>query len=81
MKDKVALKSGYYFMVFDKEEIPFFDELEKTNQIIEKDNQEYNLYRAPTWELAQKVDALMDSENIGIGYSIDDYLKEEKINI
>ena len=77
----VALKSGYYFMIFKKEEIPFFYELEKTNKAIIKDNKKYNLYEAPNWDIAQKVDALMDKKN-EIGYEIDNYLNNDfkKVN-
>lgn len=67
----VALKSGYYFMIFKKDDIPFFNDLKKTNQMIKKDNEEFNLYEAPTWELAQKVDDLMGNE--WDGYDIDEY--------
>lgn len=77
--NKVALRSGYYFMLFDKNDIPFFNALEKTNRVILKDNQEYHLYEAPTWEIAQKVDALMGNDDLG--YSIDDYAIDKKINV
>ena len=59
-------------MLFKKDEVPFFDELEKTNKVVLKDNKKYYLYDAPTWDVAQKVDALMGNEFIG--YDIDDYL-------
>lgn len=66
-------------MIFDKEDIPFFNELENTNKIIRKDNVDYNLYSAPTWEIAQKVDAFMGNDELG--FSIDDYVidKNKKI--
>lgn len=78
---KVALKSGYYFMVFNKDEVPFFNELEKTKKIILFENENYYLYDAPTWEIAQKIDALMDSKKIGLGYDIDDYELKESIKM
>lgn len=78
-EDKVALKSGYYFMIFEKEDIPFFDELKKTDRLVSKDNQEYHLYEAPNWEIAKKVDDLMGNENIG--YDIDEYSVDNNINI
>ena len=77
--NKVALRSGYYFMLFDKNDIPFFNELEKTNRVILMDNQEYHLYESPTWEIAQKVDALMGDDELG--FSIDDYELNKKINV
>ncbi len=66
-------------MIFEKDEIPFFSELEKTNRVVFKDNEEYYLYDALTWELAKKVDALMD--NKGLGFDIDDYIVDKNINI
>ena len=69
---KVAIKSGYYFMIFEKGQVPFFDELKRTEKIISKDGKEYYLYEAPTWDVAQKVDAFM--VNNDLGYDIDDYL-------
>lgn len=77
--DKIALKSGYYFMIFEKEDIPFFDELKKTDKIISKDNQEYYLYEATNWNIAKKVDAFMGNENLG--YDIDEYSVDNNINI
>lgn len=75
----VALKSGLYFMIFKRDDIPFFDELNKTNHVICKDNKEYYLYDAPTWEIAKKVDAFMGNE--WLGYDIDEYTVEKNINV
>lgn len=66
-------------MIFDKEDIPFFNELEKTNQVIRKDNIDYNLYSAPNWDIAQKVDAFMGNDELG--FSIDDYIIEKSKEI
>lgn len=78
-EEKIALKSGYYFMIFEKDKVPFFDELEKTNKVILKDNQKYHLYTAPTWEVAQKVDAFMGNDELG--YDIDEFLLNKDIKI
>ena len=78
-KEMIALKSGYYFMIFEKDKVPFLNELEKTDKVILKDNQEYHLYAAPTWEVAQKVDAFMGEGDLG--YDIDEYLVNKDINI
>lgn len=78
-EEMIALKSGYYFMIFKKDSIPFFDELEKTNKVILKDNKKYNLYTAPTWDVAQKVDAFMGNDNLG--YDIDEFLFDKDIKI
>lgn len=66
-------------MIFKKDDIPFFSELEKTNKIVRKDDIEYNVYTAPTWEIAQKVDDFMGNNDLG--YDIDDYLVNKDINI
>ncbi len=66
-------------MIFERDDIPFFSELKKTNRVILKDNEKYFLYEAPTWKFAKKVDALMDNE--GIGFDIDDYIVNKNINI
>ena len=80
--DKVAIKSGYYFMIFDKDEVPFLNKLTKTNRQIEFDDWIYDLYDAPNWNLAKQVDALMDSKNMGVGYDIDDYeIRKDNISI
>lgn len=79
MENKVALKSGYYFMIFNKSDIPFFDELKQTNTIVNFNDTNYNLYEAPTWELAQRIDGLMGSDFLG--YSIDDYSVDNDIKI
>lgn len=77
--DLIALKSGYFFMIFKKDDIPFFSELEKTNKVVRKDDIEYSVYSAPTWEIAQKVDNLISNSNLV--YEIDDYLVNKNIKI
>lgn len=78
-KEQIALKSGYYFNTYNKDDIPFFNELEKTNKQILKDNITYDVYQAPTWEVAQKVDAFMDKD--GLGYDLDEYQVNNNLNI
>lgn len=77
--DLIALKSGLYFMIFKKDDIPFFDELNKTNRVVCKDNKEYHLYDAPNWEVAKKIDALMGDD--WLGYDIDEYSVDKNINV
>ncbi|MBQ8891300.1 MAG: hypothetical protein IJ068_00335 [Bacilli bacterium] len=67
-------------MIFNKDEVPFLNELEKSNIKVKLDR-EYYLYTAPTWEIAEKIDDLMNSKDIGIGYAIDDYIIEKDIKI
>ena len=78
---KIALKSGYYFMIFNENEVPFFNELEITDIMVSVDNIEYNLYQAKTWDMAKRIDALMDSKNIGVGYDIDEYRLKKDITV
>lgn len=66
-------------MVLDKDNIPFFNDLENTNKKVKLNGNIYDLYSAPTWELSQRVDSLM--ENDSLGYDIDDYLIDEDISI
>ena len=66
MEDKIALKSGYYFMIFKRDDIPFFDELEKTTQSVLYNDTEYRIYEAPNWEAAKKVDEFMGDEELGL---------------
>lgn len=77
--DLVAIKSGMYFMLFKKEEVPFFNELNRTDRVVNKDNKEYHLYEAPTWDIAKKVDALMGND--WLGYDIDEYSVDKNINV
>lgn len=78
-KKMIAIKSGYYFMLFEKDKVPFFDDLEKTNRIVNMDNKNYSLYQATNWDLSQKVDELMGIDDLG--YGIDEYLVDKDINI
>lgn len=66
-------------MLFDKDDIPFFNDLENTNKKVKLNGNIYDLYSAPTWELAQRVDSLMGNDSLG--YDIDDYLIDEDISI
>ena len=79
IEKEVAIKSGYYFMIFNEDEVPFFNELKKTNKIVSVNDEKYYLYEAPNLELAQKVDALMGNDELG--YDIDEYLIDNKIKI
>lgn len=69
--DKIALKSGYYFITCSKNDITFFNQLQKTNKQIMFKNEKFDIYEAPTWEVAKMVDSYMDK--FGLGNSLDDY--------
>lgn len=65
-------------MIFNKSDIPFFNELELVDYQVKKDNITYDVYEASEWECAKKVDALMENEFEG--YEIDEYKIEKNIN-
>lgn len=69
--DKIALKSGYYFITCSKNDITFFNQLQKTNKQIMFKNEKFDIYEASTWEVAKMVDSYMDQ--FGLGNSLDDY--------
>ncbi|MDD2409754.1 MAG: hypothetical protein PHD03_03440 [Bacilli bacterium] len=76
---KIVLKSGYYGMIFKRDDIPFFNDLEKTNKIVLIEDKEYSVYEAPDWNIAQKVDAFMGNDELG--FDIDDHLIKDDIKI
>ena len=53
-KDRVAVKSGYYFEIFDKSEIS--DTLEKYDKKVELDNVIYDLYHGTSLEDEKTID-------------------------
>ena len=67
-KDKVAVKSGYYFEIFDKSEIP--DTLEKDNIKVELNDVVYNLYQGTSLDDERVIDKMFGDR---LGYFIDDY--------
>lgn len=68
MGEKIAIKSGYYFKIFDKDEVNA--NIEKTNTKVKYNNTIYNIYRATTLEDVKKIDALFGDE---MGNSIDEF--------
>lgn len=48
----IALRSGYYFMIFDIDDVPFWEQLVNTNKRVSLDGVECDLYEAPTWDIA-----------------------------
>lgn len=68
-KERVAVKSGYYFEIFNKNEIP--DTLVKyDNKQIEKDGIIYDLYHGKTLEDEKRIDAMFGDR---MGHFIDSY--------
>ena len=66
MNNRVAVKSGYYFELFDKDEIP--STLEKMKQKVKVNNIKYDLYQGTS------LDTMFGDK---MGYSIDDYIVEK----
>lgn len=72
MNNRVAVKSGYYFELFDKDEIP--STLEKMKQKVKVNNTKYDLYQGTNLEDERKIDTMFGDK---MGYSIDDYIVEK----
>ncbi|CCY71102.1 MAG: hypothetical protein ACLTME_07465 [Clostridia bacterium] len=72
MNNKVAVKSGYYFEIFNKEEIP--TTLAKTKQKVKINNIQYDLYQGMSLDDERKIDDMFGDR---MGYSIDDYIVEK----
>ena len=54
LNNKVAVKSGYYFEIFNKEEIP--TTLAKTKQKVKINNIQYDLYQGMSLDDERKID-------------------------
>ena len=67
-KNKVAVKSGYYFEIFDKEQIP--STLEKYNKKVELNNIIYDLYQGTSVEDEKVIDNMFGER---MGYSITEH--------
>ena len=72
MNNRVAVKSGYYFELFDKDEIP--STLEKMKQKVKVNNIKYDLYQGTSLEDERKIDTMFGDK---MGYSIYDYIVEK----
>ena len=66
-------------MIFEKDKVPFFDDLKKLDRQVEMDNNVYELYEASNWDTAQKVDDIMGNNNLG--FDVDEYEINKNINI
>lgn len=72
MNNKVAVKSGFYFEIFNKEEIP--TTLVKSKQKVKINNIQYDLYQGMSLDDERKIDDMFGDR---MGYSIDDYIVEK----
>ena len=66
--DKVAVKSGYYFEIFDKDKIP--NTLAKYDYRVELDNVIYDLYHGTSLEDEKVIDNMFGNR---MGHSIDEH--------
>lgn len=73
MNDKVAVKSGYYFLLFDKKEVP--ETLKKSNIKVELGEKVYDLYTGTSLEDERKIDNMFGDR---MGYSISEHELYEK---
>lgn len=73
MNDRVAVKSGYYFLLFDKNEIP--ETLKKSNIQVELGEKVYDLYTGTSLEDERKIDDMFGDR---MGYSISEHEVYEK---
>lgn len=73
MNDKVAVKSGYYFLLFNKNELP--ETLKKSNIKVELSEKTYDLYEGTSLEDERKIDDMFGNR---MGYSISEHEIYEK---
>ena len=75
MDEEVAVKSGYYFEIFSKSEIP--TTLEKSDKKVSLNNRVYDLYRGTSLEDERKIDEMFGDR---MGYDIDEHIVRENEN-
>ena len=74
MEDKIAIKSGYYFKLFNRNEVNI--ELKEIGTKIKYDDKVYKLYGATKLEDERKIDDMFGNE---MGQNIEEYeLKKPK---
>ncbi len=76
MNDKVAVKSGYYFLLFNKNDIP--ETLKKSNIKVELGEKTYSLYEGTSLEDERKIDKMFGDR---MGFSISEHEFKEKKEI
>lgn len=76
LEDIVAVKSGYYFELFSKDEIPIT--LEKYNKKVKLNNIIYDLYHATNLEDEKTIDDMFENR---IGISIDEHIFKPKCQL
>ena len=73
MIEKIAVKSGYYFWLFDKNDVP--ENLQKSNIQVELGEKVYDLYTGSSLEDERKIDDMFGDR---MGYSISEHEVLEK---
>lgn len=71
--EKVAVKSGYYFEIFSKNDIP--NTLKKSDQKVSLNNRIYDLYKGTSLEDEKKIDEMFGDR---MGYDIDEHIVNEE---
>lgn len=66
--EKIAIKSGYYFDIFNKNDLP--SELSMADYKVELDGVIYDLYKGNTLEQERLIDSMFNDE---MGYSISEH--------
>ena len=72
--NKIALKSGYYFLPVEKEIIPFFDKLKNTQKQVLFDKEKLDVYDAFDVNTSREVDDFFGNR---MGFDMDEYLVED----
>lgn len=62
MKEDIILNIGTYYIIVNKEEVPFFNELENTNKGIINELGTFKIYKAPSLEIMAKIDRLLTDD-------------------
>ncbi|MBR0491803.1 MAG: hypothetical protein IJJ82_07175 [Clostridia bacterium] len=73
MIEKIAVKSGYYFLLFDKNDVP--ETLQKSSIQVELGEKIYDLYTGSSLEDERKIDDMFGDR---MGYSISEHEILEK---
>lgn len=73
---KIALRSGYYFQIFDYSDVDDNNIYLRDSSIIIKYNEEkFPLYEGDTWDDVKKIDNLFGNQ---LGHDIDKYKVNER---
>lgn len=72
MEETIAIKSGYYFELFSKSELP--EGVIKSNKQVRLNDITYDLYKGTSIEAEKKIDIIFGDR---MGYDIDSHLVEE----